>query len=243
MTCRVKSGGTAPSFSCQAIVSSPCVADRTSMSPSPSTSAARTEVAPIEVAHTLRGMKIGSSVSSFTSSVCSYQATPQLSTGDSAPTTGTASREAESTSTSPSPSMSAAKTDAAPRAETEIRRLLNVGGVPPSFSCQAIVLSRNDAESTSTSPSPSMSMANTESGRASARPTVRGLKIGVTPRACSNQSTASSSRDEPTTSVSSSPSRSAAKTHEALSSPSVTRCALKFGVLVGSFGSQSFSNQ
>ena len=209
MTISVNVGSAAPSFSCQAIVSAPCVADKTSMSPSSSTSAAKTEVAPLEVAHTSCGMKMISCVSSSIWSVCSYQAIPQFSsTGVAVPTTGSARREAASTSVSPSPSTSAANTDAAPRAPVVMTRMTNDGGLPPTFSCQAIVWSRKDAESTSRSPSPSTSATKLESGSAVSRVTVRGLKIGETPSACSYQNTPSRSREEPTRSTSPSPSRS-----------------------------------
>ncbi len=124
---------------------------------------------------------------------------------------------------------------------------VNDGGVPPTFSYHAIVSSKKDADSTSTSPSPSTSAAKTDSGNTLCRVTERALKIGEAPgkipEACSNHNTASSSREEPITSTSSSPSRSAAKTLDALSRLSVTRCAVNVGVRVGSFASQSFSNQ
>src|SRR3954453_22512752 len=96
MVRRVKDGTAAPSFSYQAILLSRKEADRTSRSPSPSTSAVVTELAPLAVVLMLRRVKDGTAAPSF-----SYQAI-LLSR-----------KEADRTSRSPSPSTSAAATDCA----------------------------------------------------------------------------------------------------------------------------------
>ena len=115
----------APSvFSYQAILSSSLEAERTSRSPSPSRSAAKTEwaaSAAVEITCWLPKLPAPS--------VFSYQAI--LSS----------SAEAERTSRSPSPSTSAAKTDLAPSAAVEITCWLPKLPAPSVFSYQAILSS------------------------------------------------------------------------------------------------------
>ena len=65
--------------------------------------------------------------------------------------------EAETISKSPSPSISATLTSLAPAAEVAISAAVQDGLVAPSFSYQAMVLSRREAETISKSPSPSIS--------------------------------------------------------------------------------------
>ena len=145
MTCRLPKLPDPSVFSYQAIVSSTPEAERTSTSPSPSRSAAKTDWAPsAAVVITCWSPKLPDP------SVFSYQAI--LSS----------SLDAESTSRSPSPSTSAAKTDTAPSAAVVITCWSPKLPDPSVFSYQAILSSPYEAESTSRSPSPSTSAAKTE---------------------------------------------------------------------------------
>src|SRR5262249_11325127 len=127
-----------PSFVHQMIRLSLADAATTSMSPSPSMSAAYTLAAPSKVLAMVRTIQPPTAgVPSF-----SYHWTESLLNDD------------ESTSRSPSPSMSAVITLVAPSATSDIDR---VGQTPvfgvPSLMYQQILSSSNDAESTSMSPS------------------------------------------------------------------------------------------
>ncbi len=55
----MKFGGEPPSFSYHAILSSPADAERTSVSPSPSRSAAKTDLAPLGVVEITHSVKVG----------------------------------------------------------------------------------------------------------------------------------------------------------------------------------------
>ena len=147
ITCSVKVGMIgAPLFSYHAILLPHSNAQRTSMSPSPSTSVAKTDFAPL---------------------VRSFRITHEVKPGGVPPVFSYQRRKpfpvnAERTSVSPSPSTSAAKTELAPEAAVEITRSVKVGGVSPSLSYHAILLSPHDAERTSIFPSPFTSVAKTE---------------------------------------------------------------------------------
>jgi hypothetical protein len=66
-------------------------------------------------------------------------------------------KEAESTSRSPSPSTSAVSMYSTPSAPVVMVRVVHPGGEAPSFSSQATLSSKADAETTSRSPSASTS--------------------------------------------------------------------------------------
>src|SRR5687768_15017918 len=86
--------------------------------------------------------------------------------------------EAERTSRSPSPSRSAHVTDAAPSAAVLMLRGAKEGSAAPSFSYQATLSSRKDADRTSRSPSPSTSAAVTEVAKLTVVLMVRSVKEG-----------------------------------------------------------------
>ena len=69
ITCSVKLGGKPPSLSYHAILLSWSDAERTSVFPSPSTSMAKTETAPLSSVEITRSVKVGGEPPSF--SVCS----------------------------------------------------------------------------------------------------------------------------------------------------------------------------
>ena len=127
------------------MVSSLKEAERISMSPSPSISAAKTDCAPSADVAISAAVQVGFALPSF-----SYQAMVSSSS------------EAERISMSPSPSISAAKTVTAPLADVAISAAVQVGFTLPSFSYQAMVSSLVEAERISMSPSPSISAAKTE---------------------------------------------------------------------------------
>jgi len=130
-------------FSYQAILSSNKEAERTSRSPSPSTSALKSDWQPdAAVEITCRLPKLPAP------SVFSCQAISEPS-------------EAERTSKSPSPSPSTAKTDEAPSTTVAMICWLPKLPAPSMFSYQAILSSDSEAERTSRSPSPSTSAAKT----------------------------------------------------------------------------------
>ncbi len=138
-------GFAAPLFSYQAIVSSSDDADKISMSPSPSISATKTCSAPSALVAILDAVKVGVAPPLF-----SYQAIVSSQV------------DAETISRSPSPSMSAAKTLLAPSASIVIIDVVQLGFSFPSFTYQAILSSKVDAEIISISPSLSRSAAKTE---------------------------------------------------------------------------------
>ena len=118
------SSSVSPRFSYQAIVSSSADAEIISISPSPSISAAKTDLAPSALVAITLVVQLGFALPSF-----SYQAI-------------VSSRyDAERISISPSLSISAAKTDLAPSALVAISAAVQVGFALPSFSYQAIVSS------------------------------------------------------------------------------------------------------
>ncbi len=115
-----------------AILSSRYYAESTSVSPSPSTSVAKTDRVPLAVVEITRSVKVGGESPSLSyhailSSIC----------------------DAERTSVSPSPSTSVAKTEMGKFAAVEITRSVKLGGEPPSLSYHAILSSPADAERTS----------------------------------------------------------------------------------------------
>src|SRR5262249_60945800 len=124
MVCGVHAGTAVPSSSYQAFLLS-LEADRTSVSPSPSRSAAATDKALSAVVLMVRSVKAGRAAPLF-----SYQAI--LSS----------LKEADTTSTSLSPSRSAADTETAPSALVLMVCSVKPGVVAPSFSYQAILSSR-----------------------------------------------------------------------------------------------------
>ena len=110
----MKVGGEPPSFSYHTmLVSKKNDADRTSVSPSPSKSVAKTERVPSAAVETTRSVKLGGEPPSL-----SYHAILLPPS------------EAESTSVSPSPSTSVAKTDQAPKAVVEITRSVKGTSTP-----------------------------------------------------------------------------------------------------------------
>ena len=137
-----------PSFSYQAMVLSNIEADKMSISPSPSISAANTDHAPSAFVSITALVQVGFALPSF-----SYQAMVS------------SCAEADTISISPSPSISAAKTEVAETADVVISSAVQVGFALPSFSYQAMVLSFEEADKMSISPSPSISAANTDNGK------------------------------------------------------------------------------
>src|SRR5881296_1474208 len=193
----VNPGGDPPLFSYQAILRSKDEAERTSVSPSPSTSAAKTDRAPLASVAITRAVNWGDVAPSL-----SYQAivSPR--------------NEAERTSMSPSPSTSAAKTEYAPSAEPVITVWPGNAALRwmVLFSYQAILSSTCDADRTSVSPSPSRSAANTQEAAMAAVEMVRAVHVGGEAPLFSYQAILLSPCDADRTSVSPSPSTSAAKT-------------------------------
>ena len=137
--------------------------------------------------------------------------------------------DAERTSMSPSPSKSVAKTERAKSAVVEITRSVKVGGDPPSLSYHAILLSFNEAERTSMAPSPFTSLANTDIARSALIEITLSVKVGGDPPLLSYHAILSSSLDAERTSVSPSPSISAAKTDQALFAAFEITCSTKVG--------------
>ena len=198
---RVKEAATC---SYHAILSSLKDAERTSRSPSPSTSAAYTENAPSAAVVISCAVKL--SAPSF-----SYHAIllPNC--------------KAERTSISPSPSTSAAYTDRAPLAA--VVRVCAVKFSAPSFSYHAILLSNNEADSTSISPSPSTSATYTEVAPSAA--VVISWAVKFSAPSFSYHTTLLSKREADSTSRSPSPSTSAAYTDRAPLAAVVISCAVK----------------
>ena len=212
MTHLVKLGGEPPSLSYHAILSSNADAERTSVSPSPSTSVANTDCAVFFEMEITRSVKPGGEPPSF-----SYHAILSSRV------------DAERTSMSPSPSTSLAKTVSTPDAITEITRSVKLGGEPPSFSCNVILLARLAAEITSVSPSPSMSVAKTETAWSIVVEMTRSVKLGGEPPSLSYHAILSSFSDAERTSIFPSPSTSAAKTEYAASAVVTTIRSVKVG--------------
>src|SRR6185295_130322 len=113
-----------PTFSYQAILSSLIEAESASRSPSPSTSAAYTERAPLALVEI----------------VCSVQEVPPPPTFSYQAILSSCS-DAESASRSPSPSTSATRTEKAPSALVEMVWSAQDVPPPPAFSYQAILSS------------------------------------------------------------------------------------------------------
>ena len=141
----VQEGSAAPLFSYQAMVLSRVEADTISISPSPSISATKTDLAPSALVAISAAAHVGSAAPLF-----SYHAMVSSLT------------EADTISISPSPSISATKTENAPFAVVAISEAAHEGSEAPLFSYQAMVLSFKEADTISISPSPSISAANTD---------------------------------------------------------------------------------
>ena len=194
-------------FGYHAILSSFCEAETTSVSPSPSMSAAKTDRAPSAASVMICwGPKLPSP------SRFSYQAI--LSS----------LFDAERTSRSRSPSRSAANTPCAPKAAMEMIRSGPNVPAPSVFSYQAILLSSRDAESTSRSPSLSRSAAIANCAPSAAEVMTCAAPNVPSPSVFSYQTTVSSPTEVANTSPSPSPSRSAATTDWAAVRPSSIGC-------------------
>src|SRR5207247_5499858 len=164
-----------------------------SMSPSPSTSAAKTPVAMSAIA-IVWIVQPGGEAPSF-----SYQATLSCISA------------LASTSISPSPSTSAANTEFAPFMLKSMVLVVNPGGDPPLFSYQAILRSKDEAERTSVSPSPSTSAAKTDRAPFASVAITRAVNWGDVAPSLSYQAIVSPRNEAERTSMSPSPSTSAAK--------------------------------
>ena len=124
--------------------------------------------------------------------------------------------------------------------------VLKLGNAAPSFSYHAIEPSRlNDVESTSKSPSPSTSVAYTDQVPIAESATTWALKLAAAAPSFSYQAIVLSNQDAESTSISPSPSISAAYTECAPFAAAVTICSLKLGTAAPSFSYQTMlsSNQ
>jgi hypothetical protein len=124
------------------------------------------------------------------------------------------------TSTRPSPSTSAACTAVAPLAVVEILLWVQLKGLPPLLRYHAIVSSASLTDSTSTLPSPSTSAATTEEKLGGAAATVAGattsaIQVTGLPPMFLNHMIPLLAAEDDNTSMSPSPSISAANTHHA----------------------------
>ena len=163
ITALVQEGSAAPLFSYQAMVLSRVEADTISISPSPSISAAKTDLAPSALVAISAAVQEGSAAPLF-----SYQAIVSSST------------EADTISISPSPSISAAKTENAPFALVAISEAVKEGSAAPLFSYQAMVLSFKEADIISISPSPSISAAKTDLAKSAFVAISEAVQVGST---------------------------------------------------------------
>src|SRR5262245_39228897 len=214
----------APSrFGYHAILSSCAEADRVSRSPSPSTSAAKTDQA---------------KSAAVEMTLCSKNPALRWIVRFSYQETLSSSKSADRTSRSPSLSRSAADTLRAPTAELVIVWGVQVGWGAPLFSYQAIRESAAEADRTSRSPSPSTSAAKTPQAESAVLVMMCFVQSMGGPANCSYQAIVSSRMEAERTSMSPSPSRSAAKTVCAPSAVVVIVCGIQVGGVAPLFSYQ-----